>query len=117
VRRYPSPGQRPGNPAQIRTPRAESPLYPHAQIRIRAILQIKGVPTTTIHFKIDEELIQEARRLGQHETQEAAVTAALEAYIQHRKQLEILDLFGTIDFHEDYDCKKNRQLDRIEIDP
>lgn len=36
---------------------------------------------------------------------------------QHQKQLEILDLFGTVDFNPDYDYKKNRQLDRIECEP
>ena len=43
-------------------------------------------------------------------------TAALEEYIQHRKQLEIFDLFGTIDYFEDYDYKKNRLLDKVEIE-
>ena len=94
----------------MRTQRAESPLYLHPQSPIYAILQIKGASITTTHLKIDEELIEEAHRLSQHETREAAVTAALKHYIQHRKQLEILELFGTIDFHEDYDYKKNRQL-------
>ncbi len=31
---------------------------------------------------------------------------------RHRKQLAILDLFGTIDFDPDYDPIKLRQLDR-----
>jgi hypothetical protein len=30
--------------------------------------------------------------------------------------LEILDHFGTIDFDPEYDYRKIRQLDRIEID-
>jgi hypothetical protein len=33
---------------------------------------------------------------------------------QRRKQLEIIDLFGTVDFNPNYDYKKNRRLDRIE---
>jgi hypothetical protein len=36
--------------------------------------------------------------------------------IQRSKQLEILDLFGTIDFDPEYDYKKNRQLDSIEVE-
>jgi hypothetical protein len=36
---------------------------------------------------------------------------------QHRKQLEILALFGAIDIDPDYDYKTNRQLDSIEREP
>jgi hypothetical protein len=49
-------------------------------------------------FEIDDDLIEQARAIGHHATTEATITAALEEYIQHRKQLEILNLFGTIDY-------------------
>ena len=62
---------------------------------------------------IDHELIAEARRLGGHATDEEAVVAALQHYIRWRKQMQILDHFGTIDYDPDYDYKKTRQLDRI----
>jgi len=68
------------------------------------------------NLALDDNLIEEARLVGKHLTKKAAVTAALEEYVRHRKQLEILDLFGTIDFDPAYDYKKNRQLDKIEID-
>jgi Bacterial antitoxin of type II TA system, VapB len=68
------------------------------------------------NLAIDDTLIEEARQIGHHVTKRAAVTAALEEYIQRRKQLEIFDLFGTIDYFEDYDYKKNRQFDKIEIE-
>jgi hypothetical protein len=64
-------------------------------------------------FEIDDSLIEQARVIGHHTTREAAITAAPEEYLQHRKQLEVLDLFGTIDF----DHKKNRQLDQIASNP
>jgi hypothetical protein len=60
---------------------------------------------------LDDELIEEARRVGNHRTKKAAVTAALEAYVQRRKQLRILDLFGTIDFDPKYDYKAERSRD------
>jgi hypothetical protein len=63
-----------------------------------------------------DKLFEQARHLGHHQTGEEAVTAALGEYIRHRKQLEILNHFGTIDFDPDYDYKKVRQLDRIELD-
>jgi Arc/MetJ family transcription regulator len=69
------------------------------------------------NLAIDDRLINEARQIGHHATKKAAVTAALQEYVNHRKQLEILELFGTIDYDPDYDIKKMRQLDRIEIEP
>lgn len=69
------------------------------------------------NLALDDRLIDEARKIGNHKTKKEAVTAALVEYIRRRKQLEILDLFGTIDFDPEYDYKRMRQLDRIEIDP
>ena len=77
--------------------------------------RIRGATVAT-NLAIDDALIEEARQIGQHLTKKAAVTAALEEYIQRRKQLEILDLFGAIDFDENYDYKQNRQRDRVEIE-
>ena len=66
------------------------------------------------HLAIDDRLIEEARQIGHHGTKKEAVTAALDEYIRRRKQMQILDLFGTVDYHEDYDFKANRRRDRIE---
>jgi hypothetical protein len=68
------------------------------------------------NLALDDKLIDEAKRIGNHATKKEAVTAALDEYIRRRKQLEILDLFGTIDFDPTYDYKKVRKLDRIELD-
>ncbi len=68
------------------------------------------------NLAIDDSLIDEARRVGNFRTKKEAVTAALDEFIRRRKQLEILDHFGTIDFDPEYDYRKMRQLDRIEID-
>ncbi|MGA2216962.1 MAG: type II toxin-antitoxin system VapB family antitoxin [Terracidiphilus sp.] len=68
------------------------------------------------NLALDDTLIDEARRIGNHKTKKEAVTAALDEYIRRRKQLEILNHFGTIDFDPDYDYKKLRMLDRIEVD-
>jgi hypothetical protein len=69
------------------------------------------------NLAIDDKLIDEARRIGNHRTKKEAVTAALKEYVDRRKQLEILKFFGTIDYDPTYDYKKMRQLDRIEFDP
>lgn len=64
------------------------------------------------NLAIDDRLIDEARRIGNHATKKQAVTAALDEYIRWRKQLRILDHFGTVDFDPKYDYKKLRRLDR-----
>ena len=66
------------------------------------------------NLAIDDRLIQEARRVGGHKTKKAAVTEALEEYIRRRKQLEIISLFGTLDWDPDYDYKAERYRKRRE---
>ncbi len=67
------------------------------------------------NLALDDKLINEARRIGGHATKKEAVTAALDEYIRRRKQLDLLNHFGTIDFDPNYDYKKNRKLDRIDL--
>lgn len=61
------------------------------------------------NLAIDDRLIEEARRVGGQRTKKAAVTEALQEYIQRRKQARILDLFGTVEFDPRYDYKKQRK--------
>jgi Arc/MetJ family transcription regulator len=60
------------------------------------------------NLAIDDRLIEEAQKLGQHRTKKETVTAALDEYIRRRKQLRILSLFGTIDYDDTYDYKRER---------
>lgn len=64
------------------------------------------------NLALDDRLIEEARRIGKHKTKKAAVTAALREYVQRRKQLKIVDLFGTVEFDSDYDHKADRRKRR-----
>jgi hypothetical protein len=64
------------------------------------------------NLAIDDRLIEEAQKLGCHRTKKDAVTAALDEYISRRKQLEIIALFGKIDFDEKYDYKRERRAKR-----
>jgi hypothetical protein len=64
------------------------------------------------NLAIDDKLIEEARRIGHHRTKKEAVTMALSEYIAHRKRLEILASFGTIDFDPKYDYKAERKRKR-----
>lgn len=60
------------------------------------------------NLAIDNHLILEAQRIGRHKTKKSAVTEALKEYIQRRKQLEVVKMFGKIDYDEDYDYKAAR---------
>ena len=61
-----------------------------------------------INLQIDEALIQEALALGNQQTEHDVVEQALREYVQRRKQLKVLDLFGTIDYDSDYNYKQQR---------
>lgn len=60
------------------------------------------------NLQLDDRLIKEAVRLGNHRTKRAAVTQALSDYIRHLRQDRILDLFGKVDFDPGYDYKRQR---------
>ncbi|MFC1832217.1 type II toxin-antitoxin system VapB family antitoxin [Thermodesulfobacteriota bacterium] len=62
------------------------------------------------NLAIDDRLIEEAKSLGKHSTKKGAVTEALKEYIQRRKQVEILSIFHTIEYEQDYDYKKQRAV-------
>jgi len=64
------------------------------------------------NLALDAKLIDEAKRIGGHATRKEAVTAALDEYIRRRKQLEVIKLFGTIDYDPDHEPLKLRQRDR-----
>jgi hypothetical protein len=60
-------------------------------------------------FNINEALLQEALALENHPSIDSLVETALREYIQRRKRLKVLELFGTIDYDADYDYKHQRQ--------
>lgn len=60
------------------------------------------------NLAINDDLLEQAKIVGRHKTKKAAVTEALEEYIQRRKQTEVIKVFGSIDYVESYDYKKQR---------
>jgi hypothetical protein len=60
-------------------------------------------------LQIDQTLLQEGLALSNHPTATALIEAALREYIQRRKQLKVLELFGTIDYEEEYNYKQQQQ--------
>ena len=61
------------------------------------------------NLAIDDRLLNEALQAGGHQTKKDTVNEDLREYIPRRKQLEILDLFGKIDFDPAYDYKRQRK--------
>jgi len=62
------------------------------------------------NLAIEDWLIEEAKLVGKHRTKKGAVTEALMEYIQRRKQSEILRIFHSIDYDQDYNYKKQRAV-------
>lgn len=62
------------------------------------------------HLVLDDDLIAEAQSISPHKSQKAMVTEALKEYIQRRKQADIIHLFGQIEYDDNYDYKKQRQI-------
>ena len=60
------------------------------------------------NLALDNSLILEAQEIGRFKTKKDTVNFVLREYIQRHKQMKIVELFGKIDFDEDYDYKGNR---------
>ena len=58
---------------------------------------------------LDDMLVGEAMRLGNHRTKRAAVNEAIAEYIARRKRPSIVRLFGTMDWNPEYDYKAERR--------
>ena len=60
------------------------------------------------NLSLDPELLDKALEVSGEKTKKAAVTKALKEFIARREQRRILELFGTLDWDEEYDYKKER---------
>jgi Arc/MetJ family transcription regulator len=61
------------------------------------------------NLSIDDRLLGEAQTIGGHKTKRETVNEALREYIQRRKQAELLNLFGKVDFDPAYNHKRQRK--------
>ena len=61
------------------------------------------------NLALDDRLLLEALKIGGKATKRETVTEALQEYISRRKQLGVLELFGSVDYHRNYDYKKQRR--------
>ncbi len=60
------------------------------------------------NLAINENLLHEALKTSGLKTKKDTVNLALKEFIDRRKQLEIIDLFGKMDPDPDYDYKQGR---------
>lgn len=60
------------------------------------------------NLSIDPELLDQAVAVSGEKTKKAAVTRALEEFIARRKQRQLLELFNSLEWDENYDYKKER---------
>ncbi|MFI3219252.1 MAG: hypothetical protein QX189_09040 [Methylococcales bacterium] len=56
----------------------------------------------------NENTIKLAQQLGHHSNLQETIEKAIEMYVQYLEQQTISQEFGTVDFTEDYDYKKQR---------
>jgi hypothetical protein len=61
------------------------------------------------NLAIDDQLVEEAQRVGGHRTKKDTVNEALREYIQRHQQVQVVELFGKIEFDRSYNYKKQRR--------
>ena len=61
------------------------------------------------NLALDDRLLQEALKIGGKATKRETVTEALQEYISRRKQVGVLELFGSVDYDAKYAYKKQRR--------
>ena len=64
------------------------------------------------NLAIDPELLNRALEVGGEKTKKATVNRALREFIARREQERLLELFGKLDWDEDYDYKQERMRSR-----
>ncbi len=60
------------------------------------------------NLAIDDNLLVLAQDIAGIKTKKETVNLALKEFVQRRKQGEIFDLFGEIEYDDDYDYKEMR---------
>ena len=61
------------------------------------------------NLDLDPALVEQAVVVGGRKTKKDAVTEALKEYIARRRQRQVADLFGTVEYDRGYDYKKQRR--------
>lgn len=60
---------------------------------------------------LDDKLVEEAIKLTNIKTKKELINLSLEELVENRSRMKLQDLYGKIQFSEDYDYKKMRSGD------
>lgn len=66
------------------------------------------VITMATNLAINDQLLTNALEIGGFSSKKDTVNAALEEFIQRRQAEDVINLFGKIEFDENYEYKKMR---------
>ena len=58
---------------------------------------------------LEDKLVKEAMKLARMKTKKELLNQALKEFVENRKRLNLMDLFGKIEFAKNYDYKALRQ--------
>lgn len=58
---------------------------------------------------LDDALLNKALKIGGQKTKKDTVNEALREFIVRREQKNVLDLFGTVEYFDEYQPKKARR--------
>jgi len=64
------------------------------------------------NLSIDTRLLDDALKVGGFKSKKDTVNTALAEFIKTRKAVEMLSLFGAVEYDEDYDYKKARSREQ-----
>jgi Arc/MetJ family transcription regulator len=91
------------------SPSGESSRPTTTSLSLALHIRVCNTSRMATNLAIDDNLLDEALKIGGQRTKKATVTQALEEYIQHRRQTEVLKLFGKVEMQHDYDYKLQRR--------
>jgi Arc/MetJ family transcription regulator len=58
---------------------------------------------------LDDSLVKEALKLSRVKTKKELVNQALKEFVENRKRLNLMDLFGKVEFAKNYNYKALRE--------
>jgi len=61
------------------------------------------------NLAIDDQLLEQARTVGGYRTKKQTVNEALREFIERRQRLELVKLFGKVEYDRRFDYKKERR--------
>jgi Arc/MetJ family transcription regulator len=71
--------------------------YTHKEVHMRT------------NIVLDDSLVKEALKLSRVKTKKEVVNQALKEFVENRKRLNLMDLFGKIEFSKNYNYKVLRE--------